>query len=238
MDIQLELEAPKTKEFLKYVLETLLNNRSLRDRKIIEVPLRKHDTPYPEFLENYPNRFQITDIQGELEKTEERHSTMAVVTAFYLRQLFKPFCTVLDIIADISDPTAFNIPIIIHEPAKFFTFATELKSSLLAKPHIIYFNNEGEFWNGSNDNKFCSFKENGKRLAVLCYLIDNKGFHELHKISSNLKDANSKLSHSEIGKIKSKVNKTLMTKTPQIIEGKKGSGYRINPKYKFIKKRN
>ena len=75
--------------------------------------------------------------------------------------------------------------------------------------------------------------EKGDRHKTVRFLAENRGYQQTIEISSVLGDKNIKSVQTEIYKINNIAIGKLEIKN-KLIEGKKGSGYRINPKYKVI----
>ena len=95
----------------------------------------------------------------------------------------------------------------------------------------LYLNTDGDLWKDPKD-KFCyRMGQKSDRYKILRYLAENKGYQNTDVIAYSLEGKNEQVIRTEIGKIKEKVSHFLGMKNMDLIESKKGSGYRINPKY-------
>lgn len=102
----------------------------------------------------------------------------------------------------------------------------ELKTNLFLTPN-------GELYREPK-NKYCySMDEKSKRYKIIHFLATNKGYQSTQSILIESGIKNEKTLRNEIRKIREKVTKYLKIKGKDFLEGKAGSGYRINPKYKI-----
>lgn len=74
-----------------------------------------------------------------------------------------------------------------------------------------------------------------ERLKILAYLVDNLGYQDTASIANLLGSKETQGVRTEIGKMRTNITKFLQIEGGEIIESKKDSGYRINPKYKVVK---
>lgn len=96
----------------------------------------------------------------------------------------------------------------------------------------LHLDHTGNLWR-EPQNKYCyAMIENSDRHKILRYLIDHKGYNKIPEISLHLDGKNLNTIISEIGKMRRNIKNKL--KIRDLIEGKKGSGYRINPAYRVL----
>ena len=99
----------------------------------------------------------------------------------------------------------------------------------------IYLDRSGDLYRKPK-NKYCySMEQNSDRYKIIKYLIKNKGYQPTGQISSIFDSKTENSIISEIGKMNSSIKGKLQIKD-NIILGKRGSGYRMNPKFKFLNK--
>ena len=99
---------------------------------------------------------------------------------------------------------------------------------------FLHLDKDGNFWVEPKD-KFCySMGAKSARYKILSYLVDNKGYQDTKSISNVVKDDNNTQGiRTELFKIKKNIKNCL--DIDDIIQSKKGSGYRINPTYKVLR---
>ncbi len=101
-----------------------------------------------------------------------------------------------------------------------------------AKEIAIYLNQSGDLYKEPK-SKFCyPMGETADRHKIVRHLISNKGYQQTSQIALIFDNKSEDSIISEIGKINSTSKGKLGIKD-NIILGKKGSGYRANPDYKF-----
>ena len=101
-----------------------------------------------------------------------------------------------------------------------------------AKEIAIYLNQSGDLYKEPK-SKFCyPMGETADRHKIVRHLISNKGYQQTSQIALIFDSKNEDSIISEIGKINS-ISKGKLGIKDNIILGKKGSGYRANPDYKF-----
>lgn len=98
---------------------------------------------------------------------------------------------------------------------------------------VLHLEKNGNLWH--SDKKFCySMEADSNRVQILKYLIENKGYQPPKEMISYIETETTKTLRSEINKIRKSIKDKLGLDGKDIIESKKNSGYRINPKYKIL----
>ena len=115
-------------------------------------------------------------------------------------------------------------------------------NKILKAGEILNESEKNKLYLDKSDNLFRNPKEkysyplNGKskRLKVIKYFIKNilNDFYPTSEIANELGYANNANLSKELGKINKEISQKLSLKD-NIFQGKKGNGYRINPKYKI-----
>lgn len=105
------------------------------------------------------------------------------------------------------------------------------EDSDISKFLLLYLDDEGNLWHGNKEEYCYPIGATSNRLAIIKCLISNKSFQQTSVISSALNSKDEQNIRTEIGKIKEKIKTYL--KIDDLIESKKDSGYRINPKYQI-----
>lgn len=100
----------------------------------------------------------------------------------------------------------------------------------------LYLNRVGDLWREPK-TKYCyPMGEKSDRHRIVRYLAINKGYQQTSAISSALDQKNEQSLRKEIGKINENFKEFLQIAKDKLIESKKGSGYRMNQKYKIHQK--
>lgn len=97
---------------------------------------------------------------------------------------------------------------------------------------IIYLDSDGNLWHGNKEQNCYPMGSTKGRFMIVRHLASNKGFQSTDIISSILGGKDKQNTRNEISKIRNKISFYL--KIDDLIESKKDSGYRINPKYKIV----
>jgi hypothetical protein len=103
------------------------------------------------------------------------------------------------------------------------------------KQTIIYWNESGDLYRDPKIRYCYPMGQEKDRHKIVKYLINNKGFRTTFQIASIFENKSEEIIISEVGKINSMAQGKLSIRD-NIILGKKGSGYRINPAYHFTLK--
>jgi hypothetical protein len=108
-------------------------------------------------------------------------------------------------------------------------FYSQSKPELEKKKVVLYLSENGDLY--KDVKRKYQMGQASDRYKIIKFLSENIGYHTTDEISGKLGNKNKQTLRTEIGKIKSNANTKLGFK--DLIEGKKQSGYRINPKYKI-----
>ena len=76
-------------------------------------------------------------------------------------------------------------------------------------------------------------REGSKRHRLIKFLCENKGYQKTSLITNQVGYNNDEITGGEIRKIKNNINNFLKINDEKVLESKKGSGYKINLKYKI-----
>jgi len=110
------------------------------------------------------------------------------------------------------------------------------KKEKFGKKTSLYINQNGDLYRKPK-HKYCyPMSEKSNRYKIINFLTNNMGYQPTRFISTELSIENEKTLRTEIGKIRNNVEKYLRIDGKDFLQGKKESGYRINPKYKIIPK--
>jgi hypothetical protein len=100
----------------------------------------------------------------------------------------------------------------------------------------LYLTPEGDLYRKPK-TKYCyEIEEKSDRHKIVRFLTENRGYQSIGLIAVELADKNKKSLRTEIGKMRDKIKNRLKIDGKDFLQSKKGSGYRINPKYKIILK--
>ena len=112
----------------------------------------------------------------------------------------------------------------------------QYKNTLLKKEQTeeaaLYLNRVGDLYREPKEKYCYPMDEASDRHKIIKFLLTNTGYQATKLISVELGSKNEQTIRTEIGKIRGNIEKYLGIDGKDFLEGKKGSGYRINPKYK------
>ena len=129
-------------------------------------------------------------------------------------------------------PTFKNVIETIHS---VFIQALEVEESESESKKIsLFLNPSGELWREPKAKYCYEMGEESDRCKIVKFLSGG-GYKQTQVIANELGDKNKQTLRTEKSKINTNIKNKL--KLSNFIDGKKGSGYRINPKYKIILKR-
>jgi len=104
------------------------------------------------------------------------------------------------------------------------------------KGTILYLNQNGDLYREPKDKYCYPMGEKSNRHKIIRFLATNKGYQLTKFISAELGIESEKTIRTEIGKMRNNIKKYLKIDGKDFLQSKKGSGYRINPKYKIVLK--
>lgn len=100
--------------------------------------------------------------------------------------------------------------------------------------NILYLNKVGVLYREPKAKYCYEIGEKSDRHKIVRFLTENRGYQSTRLIAVELGNKNEKSLRTEIGKIRGNIKNGLNIDGKDLLQGKKGSGYRINPKYKII----
>lgn len=111
---------------------------------------------------------------------------------------------------------------------------TEKRVEEKGKPTpVLFLNESGDLWREPK-SKYCyKMGEKSNRHKIIRYLATNKGYQQTTGISSMLENKSEQSIRTEILKIRNNIKKFIKIDGKQILEARKGSGYRIGQNYKI-----
>jgi len=106
------------------------------------------------------------------------------------------------------------------------------------KETTLYLNQNGDLYREPKDKHCYPMGQKSNRYRIIRFIATNRGYHPTKFISMELSIKNEKTVRTEIGKMRKNIEKYLKIDGKDFLQGKKESGYRINPKYKIIIRNN
>lgn len=113
--------------------------------------------------------------------------------------------------------------------------AIETKSQKEKIP-ILYLGAVGDLYREPKEKHCYQMGEKSDRHKIIRFLATNAGYQETKLIAFELGNKGEQTIRTEIGKIRDNIKEYLSIKGKDFLQGRKGSGYRINPKYKIVLK--
>lgn len=107
------------------------------------------------------------------------------------------------------------------------------KEKKISKKKILYLDAEGNFCREPKKDYCYSMKKNSDRHKIIRFLAENPGYRQTPEITSYLNEKINRWVYSDIKNIRRNITKFLGIDGSDLIESKKGSGFRINPKYEI-----
>ena len=115
----------------------------------------------------------------------------------------------------------------------YYEAQVSLRSSV---PTTLYLSSVGDLWREPKE-RFCyPIGETSSRHKIVRFLATHNGYQKTSDIALDLEGKDEQLVRKEIGKIRGNIGKFLKLKGDDVIEMRKGSGYRIGLAYKIIPK--
>jgi hypothetical protein len=100
----------------------------------------------------------------------------------------------------------------------------------------LYLNQDGDLYREPK-KKYCyKIGKMSNRHRIIRFLVVNKGYQSTKLISFEANNKNVRTTRSEITKMRDNIEKYLKIDGRVLLQGQKGNGYRINPKYNIIPK--
>ena len=109
----------------------------------------------------------------------------------------------------------------------------ETTNKKVAKKTILYLSENGDLYREPKDKYCYPMGAKSKRRKVIIFLCRNKGYQQTDLITDAAGYSKNQTTSVEIAKIRDHIWKYLKIFGKELIESKKGSGYKINPKYKI-----
>ncbi|MBI2612806.1 hypothetical protein HYW59_03300 [Candidatus Kaiserbacteria bacterium] len=130
----------------------------------------------------------------------------------------------------------------IQFPTDFLSRAKEYEEKVFGEKKLIsppgthlYIDKDGNFWCEPKGKLCYAMEATSDRFRILSHLVENDGYRMTGEIAERLERKNKQQVRTEIAKIRKNIKKFLKIDGGEVIQGKKDSGYRINPAYKVIK---
>lgn len=241
-------KAIQTRDYKNYLFSELIKNAPLHKDQSIRIKVVEGETPFPKITEALGNFVDGKFTSQEIITLQNRSFERRLVLVNYTNKVLSRICTPL--IApeepknekDIAFWFAVANPEKIYMKTKKLGAGTQTKSSnknisvKVAKKNIdinLHLGKTGDIWREPK-NKYCySMDEKSNRHKIVRFFIENIGYQPIEDLIIELKSISKKTVSNEIGKINENVRKHLKLTKLNFIEGRKGSGYRINSKIKI-----
>lgn len=199
--------------------------------KIIDVILRKIEADpgagvYTLKLEDFPHSYSIEQKQEQIN---------------FLSNLVKK--RAIERIERYGLPRGATTAYFIHEPNRKLLLKERKRLVDFDKPSnkdgteasekiILFFTPDGDLYREPK-NKYCYSLSKEKMREKIIRFLNGKGYQSTEIIQAEVGSADAQSIRLAIGKINDKA-KSLLGLKSKLIEGRKGSGYRINPQYKIV----
>jgi len=167
--------------------------------------------------------------KDELIKVLNNLKTNGVITAMDIAELQKPEMVDFDA----------KLPIEVNKENLIQYKNDLLKGKIIDKnKEVLYLNQAGDLFKKPKEKYCYSMNRAKKRHEIIRYFVKNKiyDYYPTNQIAFDL-DTEGKALRKEIGKLNLKIRGKLNLGKDNVLNGRIGSGYRINPKYKIILKK-
>jgi len=246
MAIKINAENQKTKDFLAYIVKNIAKKQSLKQYDEVLVEIQKGKTPFPEFKKYDHGLGSDYDALEMQWKSNPKYNEKAILIAKYLNENFENSAITSTPKQDKNKPLTFIITIVISNPFEILKIYQKLNTKNELKKIILknekqsnkdiskielYLNQIGDLWREPKIKYCYHMEEKNDRHKIFRYLVENKGYQNTNDIACFLGDKKEQVIRTEIKKIKDKASYFLSIKNSDLIESRKGSGYKINPKY-------
>ena len=126
MKAHVEPDAPKTRHFLKYIYEELLDRVPLHAHEVVQIRVAENITSFPKITEMADENDYGSDIEDELQEKVRRNFEKYQALNEYMRETFLPVAASL--FPEMDDPKKFDvlISLAIANPAGVYREAEKL----------------------------------------------------------------------------------------------------------------
>ncbi|OGZ69213.1 MAG: hypothetical protein A3D44_00805 [Candidatus Staskawiczbacteria bacterium RIFCSPHIGHO2_02_FULL_42_22] len=252
MIIRVEPNAPNTKKFLKYVVEKVLEHEPLKRGKIVKVLLQEHVTPLPEFNENLFEGDYDTNPGEKIDFQEDNAHAKTMGLIVYLNEQLPPHSGPRHGKLLKENPLTFELKLVVSDPKGFYKFADDLgvtadkeigegsvkeRNGKVTVTIKLFFNEDGKLWREGKEKHFYLMEKGRDRYKIMEYFIVNKfnDYYPTKAIAHDLGKNNLPNFSRQIGNI-NRIAKNKIRLKDNILEGKRGRGYKISATYKITMK--
>ncbi len=241
------LKGYEDKDVIKNLVYEALTSESLEIQTIgIFLVEKLYRVPVPVLVKRHPHTLEGKNLKINMKHTDawdidlsEKNIASLVRLYFKLSPPTKPsskikddFLTSEGKIAPNKLNQSFGIPIPL--PVRIVKSTSEKKKTKSSTK--LFLNQTGDLWRDPKEKYCYGMGEKSDRHKTVRYLFQNKGYSDTSVISSQFESKSKKSIRTEIGKLNKKITGSLKLKS-KVIQGRKESGYRINPVYSIsIKK--
>ena len=221
-----EEEAAETQKYVQYILAEFVRHSPLQKGKKIEIKVIENVPPFPEITEetDYYKAGRLTIPEADYER-ERREVRTAAFIAYHTKR-FKGLFSLLNPSEIVGNVLRGTLKFAVVNPEKIIDCAT-------GSADTIFLNSIGDLWREPKSTFCYEIREKSNRHKIVRFLVENNGYQQTLDIAHELGEIDNGTVRGEIGKINSNARKYIKLADDNFIESKKGSGYRINPKYKI-----
>ncbi len=249
MLIEVKKESLATKRFFAYVIQEILRHEPLVAGEAVKVLVIGDPAPAPEFerllveptkagAKTVEKIASETDPQSEGGKIRQiigerladrtkiiQREREAIIR--YLDSALIGLCAFQRLVKAPENPENIVSYMLIQNPQKI---RAQSETSLAT----VYLNNAGDLWREPKEGHCYQIGESSNRHKIIRLLLEDADYRPTSDIATKLDNVSNVEVSEMIGKINHNVLARLKLSQGRFIEGKKGSGYRINPKYKIV----
>lgn len=242
-------DAEQTKRYDQFVLGQLIDRNPRRRGELLEIRITEDKTPFPAIAE-YPIMPGIEDLMGvppekkkllpklpawegskiinaQLYDTEGRGQQKVEAIMLHTAKMLASLCVSLGGQPYSFLPLDITLQFVVDDPA-----AIHKRNEKPLPP--VQLDANGNLWREPK-NKYCyRMGERSNRHRIVHYLHENDSYQNTSFITQSIGKKDNQYVRTEISKIRKNIKKFLGTDYADLIESKKDSGYRINPKYTII----
>ena len=248
MKTSIDTKAQETKDYVKYVLSEALKPRRNTEEGFVRVHVIEGVTAFPKIKEELDNFSGRNYFETDEASADRRKSAVFIEIMNFTDKLFPRTRNPLGPHADLKDRIEITFffdlerveklrtklekrtPVVTPEKPKTKTQTTNDKTD---KRIVLCINMDGDLYVEKEPQRLYEMGTKSDGYKVLYFLPKDNKYCQTVDIMNYLKKPDEQSVRTAIGEIRTNINNELDLNEKKIMEGKKGKGYRINPKYKI-----
>jgi len=239
-------EAIETQKYIKHILSEFVYNPPLSKGEKIEISVIENKPPFPKIRESTDyyrdGKLTIPDADYNTERREHRTSAFIDFNNNRFKGLAK-FLNSSEVVGNVLRGTL-KFEVVNPEKIQAEYRKYELKFAEIDKTKniegqkdkssqmtVLILDKEGNLYVKNNPQQRYSIKENSDRHKIVEFLADSRGYQNIKNVQEKCSAKTKQYVYNTIDGINKTARKFLPLDDDDLIVGKSGSGYKINPNF-------